>query len=159
MHEYWTNRKYTNSHDFEFLATSLFLLQGHNVTSNRTSPNGPEPQNQHRKRFLSHKSGMNNVRSGSTLSPSASTKNTLGMPMLAVSHTPFQPSPAYSDPLLLLIAILNELSSMNNAVYCKMRLSENHKTLQCIFIPGEMQNALTSFRNANYKHLSTRPMR
>lgn len=47
-----------NSHDLTFHTTTLLRLQGHDVSSERTSLTRPKPRNQRRKPYSSHKSHM-----------------------------------------------------------------------------------------------------
>lgn len=73
------------------------------------------------------------------------------MPVLAVSHTASQLPSTFSDALSLQIASLNALSATENAAYCSVCLSKNHKTSQCFFILEEVKKAFTSFRDTNFK--------
>lgn len=55
-----------------------------------------------------------------------------------------------------LIASLNALSTMDNAAYCRVCLSKNHKTSQCIFIPEEKRQLFKHVHDSNIKQLPAR---
>lgn len=109
MHEFCSIKKDANQHDLAFHATSLLRLQGHDVTSKRTRPTELKIQNQRGKPWPSRTSGVNVVRSESTLKPSTSMTNTSGTQVLALDHTASQLFSVFSDILFLLIASLDVL--------------------------------------------------
>lgn len=132
MREYWDNTKKANLHDLALHETSLLLLQRHDVTPKWTTT--AETKQQHKshweKPWSSQKPTVNDVRSGSTSSTLASSRDTSGTSVLENGHTASQSSNESSDALYLLIANLDALSTIANAFYCRQCLSKNHMTSQ-----------------------------
>lgn len=125
------------------------------VTSKQTSRIGQKSQNQRGKPWSSYKLRVNLVKSGSILSLSAFTRNTSGMPVLAMGHTASQSSPTLTDALFSKIVSLEALSMMAYSVSCRVCLFKSHKTLQSTFIRENERSSFTRFRDANFKQLST----
>lgn len=155
MCEKWENKKIANLHALAIHKTSRLWLHEHNVRSNWTSPTRLKPQTQRQNQWSSQISSVNAMRSWSSLSSSAYTRNTSDMPVLAMRHTASQSFPASSDTLSLQIASLGALSIMDSAAFCRVCFSKNHKMPQWTFILEERKYAFTSFRNANLKKLLT----
>lgn len=151
MREYWKNKQNAKLHDLVFQATSLLQLQGHDVASKRTNTTESKHQKQRGKLWSSFKSGINTMKSKSTSSPSASTKNTLSTPVLTSGHPTTQSSPASLEALSSLVASLDDLSTMENSAHYRVFLPKNHKTSQCAFVLETKRNAFTSFHDANFK--------
>lgn len=68
-----------------------------------------------------------------------------------MSHTTSYSFPASAYALPSLMASLDALSTMNNAAYCRVRLSKSHKTSKCTFIPEGKRKAVVSFPDINFK--------
>lgn len=156
MSEYWGNEKDANLHEPPFHAMFLLRLQKYDVVSKRKNPTRSKPQSQTRKLLSSHKPGIDTVRSGLNLSPSASTRSISATPVLAMGHTAPQSSGAYSEALSFLIASLETVSITEDATHCRVCLSENQKVLQCILLSVKKAHQLLL---CQIKQLPIRPKR
>lgn len=102
MRASYGNKKDARLRKLAFQATSLLCLQGHDVATKRTNASGLKPQNQRKKPWTSHTSDINAMKSKSTSSSPAPTKDTFGKSVLAMGHAASQSSPTSSDVLLSL---------------------------------------------------------
>lgn len=147
MREYLGGKKNPKLHDLEFFATSLLMLPEQDVTY-KWSSSSAQPQTNGGKQWASHKSVVSAVQGGSTLSLSASTRRTPGTSVMVLDTTA-QSTP--SDAIFSPIASLGALSAMDNAGYCKFRLSKHHRASQCTVMPENKHKIVTCFRHSSFE--------
>lgn len=156
--ECW-ERKGAILNDVAFHTNSIPRQERHNAASQQTNSTGPKPQNQRGKPWSPHKSDLNAVGSGLTSCPSAFRRNTWSTRMLGTGHTASQSSPESSGELSLLSASEDALSTMENTVYSRVCLCQNHKTSQCTLLCSKMINTFMSFWKTDYWRFPTRSSR
>lgn len=149
--------KESELHDLAFQVPFLVMLQEHGLSSKQTDPTRLFFQNQLEEPWSSHRSALNTLRSGFIVRPLASTKNISGTSALVIEYSASQLSPAFSDALSSPVMRLGALSSMDNAAYWKVCVSENRMTMRCNFVFKGKKNPSTSFGNANFSSYQHAP--
>lgn len=153
MREYWRDTKETNVHGLAFHAPYLIGLHVHDITSRKRGLSPRKQQAQRGKPLSFCNLGENVVQSRFKSSPSASTRKTSGTLEMALEATSQWKS---SDAIPLLLTSLDRMSPMHDAVYCRVCLPENNRTLPCSIIQVDKRQVFRYICGSTFKQFSTR---